>query len=177
MRRGGSAYRFFGANVWYLANLGAAQTGDKERLERELDTLAGLGVTNVRLMAASEGPDELPPASPTATCLEWCDERKGHCNFAKHASRCECVGCPFCRAEREDLSESSLAELCPAQRAAAGQSAHMVPSMQPAPGQMNEDVLRGLDHALHALSRRGMTAVLCLGNMWQWSGGFAVCAE
>ena len=92
MRRGDSTYRFFGANVWYLANLGAPKTGDKARLDRELDQLSRLGVTNVRLMAATEGPDELrkTPSSPITTCLGWCDERKGHCNTAKHASRCEC---------------------------------------------------------------------------------------
>jgi mannan endo-1,4-beta-mannosidase len=34
-------------------------------------------------------------------------------------------------------------------------------------------VLEGLDFTLAAMSRRGMTAVLTLNNMWAWSGGFA----
>jgi len=183
MRRGHSTYRFFGANMWYLPNLGAPKTGDKARLDRELDQLARLGVTNVRIMAATEGPDELPPSRPNVdSCLDWCDERKGHCNIAKHASQgrrpsCECVGCPFCSAQRASLGEARLAELCPDSRTGQGQSAHMVPSMQPTPGEFNEDVLRGMDYALHALSKRKMTAVLCLNNMWQWSGGFAAYVE
>ena len=185
MRRGHGTYRFFGANVWYLPNLGAPKTGDKARLDRELDQLARLGVTNVRIMAATEGPDELPPSKPNVdSCLDWCDEHKGHCNIAKHASQgrkpsCECVGCPFCSAQRASLGEARLAELCPDSRTASGQgqSAHMVPSMQPGPGEVNEDVLRGMDYALHALSKRKMTAVLCLNNMWQWSGGFAAYVE
>ena len=177
MWRGRSPYRFFGANLWYLANLGAPKSGDKARLDRELDRLSRVGVTNVRLMAGTEGPDELKPSSPRTSCLNWCDETKGHCNFAKHASRCSCAGCPFCSAQRESLGEARLTELCPDVDARGGQSAHMVPSMQPGPGENNEDVLRGLDYALHALSKRKMTAVLCLNNMWQWSGGFAAYVE
>jgi len=48
---GGKPYRFAGANIWYGAYLGA--TG-RDRLRRELDTLAGLGVTNLRVLGASE---------------------------------------------------------------------------------------------------------------------------
>lgn len=53
--RGGQPYRFAGANLWYGAYLGApAAYGDRDRLRRELDALAGLGVTNLRLLASSE---------------------------------------------------------------------------------------------------------------------------
>ncbi|MBO9622729.1 MAG: cellulase family glycosylhydrolase [Sphingomonas sp.] len=55
---GGAPYRFVGANIWYGAWLGAsADFGDRERLKRELDTLAAMGVTNLRILAsAEEGP-------------------------------------------------------------------------------------------------------------------------
>ncbi|HVJ02900.1 MAG TPA: beta-galactosidase, partial [Sphingomonas sp.] len=55
---GGAPYRFVGANIWYGAYLGAsADYGDRERLKRELDTLAAMGVTNLRILAsAEEGP-------------------------------------------------------------------------------------------------------------------------
>ena len=48
---GGETYRFAGTNLWYGAYLGA--TG-RDRLRRELDTLAGLGLTNLRVLGASE---------------------------------------------------------------------------------------------------------------------------
>lgn len=51
----GRPYRFVGANVWYAAWLGmAGQAGDRARLSRELDVLAGDGVTNLRLAASAE---------------------------------------------------------------------------------------------------------------------------
>ena len=50
---GGAPYRFVGANVWYGAYLGAP-SGDRERLQRELDRLAQIGVTNLRVLGASE---------------------------------------------------------------------------------------------------------------------------
>jgi len=52
----GKPYRFVGANVWYAAYLGSASDdiGDRARLLRELDLLQSYGVTNLRLLAASE---------------------------------------------------------------------------------------------------------------------------
>ncbi|SMF22161.1 mannan endo-1,4-beta-mannosidase [Alteromonadaceae bacterium Bs31] len=52
----GDPYRFVGANVWYAAYLGSENDdiGDRERLARELDLLKANGVTNLRIMAASE---------------------------------------------------------------------------------------------------------------------------
>ena len=47
-------YTFKGANYWQGMNLGAPQSGDQERLKRELDQLKSLGVTNLRILAASE---------------------------------------------------------------------------------------------------------------------------
>ncbi len=49
----------------------------------------------------------------------------------------------------------------------------MVPALQPAPGQYDGQQLEGLDHLLAEMAKRDMKAVLCLGNMWPWSGGFA----
>ncbi|MFW6205786.1 MAG: glycoside hydrolase 5 family protein [Gemmatimonadota bacterium] len=60
-RVGDQPYHFVGVNLWYGMNLGADHpTGDRARLVRELDLLADLGVTNVRVLAASEGPPDEP---------------------------------------------------------------------------------------------------------------------
>ena len=48
---GGETYRFAGTNIWYGAYLGA---DGRARLRRELDALASLGVTNLRVLGASE---------------------------------------------------------------------------------------------------------------------------
>ncbi|MEY4548789.1 MAG: hypothetical protein RL685_4984, partial [Pseudomonadota bacterium] len=51
----GQPYAFVGVNLWYGAYLGAAgETGDLERLRAELDLLRSLGVSNVRVLGASE---------------------------------------------------------------------------------------------------------------------------
>ncbi len=57
----GTPYRFVGANFWYGMNLASTGPGgDRERLDRELALLKDLGVTNLRVMAGSEGPDSEP---------------------------------------------------------------------------------------------------------------------
>lgn len=57
----GHPYYFAGVNLWFGMHLGADRAiGDRERLRRELDHLARLGVTNLRVMAASEGPNTEP---------------------------------------------------------------------------------------------------------------------
>ena len=55
----GQVYYIVGTNFWYGMNL-AAPGGDRERLCRELDALQALGLNNLRIMAASEGPDTAP---------------------------------------------------------------------------------------------------------------------
>ncbi|MFQ5445826.1 MAG: hypothetical protein ACE5FF_02735, partial [Saprospiraceae bacterium] len=111
-RLDGQPLYFLGTNFWYGMNLASAgEGGDRDRLLRELDQLQALGVNNLRIMAASEGPDTAP----------W----------------------------------------------------RMVPALQPAPGQYNEDLLDGLDFLLAEMGKRGMHAVLCLNNLWPWSGGMA----
>lgn len=51
----GRPYYFAGANMWYAAYLGSpGSTGDRPRLQRELDDLKSLGVDNLRILAASE---------------------------------------------------------------------------------------------------------------------------
>ena len=49
----------------------------------------------------------------------------------------------------------------------------MAPTLQTAPGVYNEDLLDGLDYLLSEMAKRDMHAVLCLNNMWPWSGGMA----
>ncbi len=108
----GQPYFYCGVNYWYGPSLASrGPEGDRARLLRELDNLVSLGVTNLRIMAGSEGPDTEP----------W----------------------------------------------------RMVPSLQPGPGVYNSDVLDGLDFLLTAMRDRGLRAVMCLTNFWQWSGGMA----
>jgi mannan endo-1,4-beta-mannosidase len=59
--RDGSAYAFVGSNLWYGMNLGSqGQAGDRARLTRDLDRLRALGVTNLRILAGTEGPATEP---------------------------------------------------------------------------------------------------------------------
>jgi len=52
---GREIYRYVGTNLWYGAYLGApGPTGNRDRLRRELDALADLGITNLRVLGASE---------------------------------------------------------------------------------------------------------------------------
>lgn len=52
----GEAYRFVGTNFWYGAYLGreGAFGGDRDRLTTELDLLIENGITNLRILGASE---------------------------------------------------------------------------------------------------------------------------
>ena len=60
-QRDGKPYTFLGANFWYGMNLGSeGPSGNRERLSRELDRLTALGVTNLRILAATEGPESAP---------------------------------------------------------------------------------------------------------------------
>ncbi len=109
---GERSYHFVGVNYWYGMNLGAeGPTGDRARLVRELDALQRLGITNLRLTAASEGPVTEPQ--------------------------------------------------------------RVRPVTQPAAGEYDESVLRGLDFLLAEMSKRGMRGVLILNNFFQWTGGMA----
>ncbi|HEY6952966.1 MAG TPA: mannanase, partial [Bacteroidota bacterium] len=47
------------------------------------------------------------------------------------------------------------------------------PAIQTAPGVVDDSLLQGLDFFLAQMSRRGMHAVLYLGNYWEWSGGMS----
>jgi mannan endo-1,4-beta-mannosidase len=57
----GKPYYFLGTNFWYGMNLASkGEGGDRERLLRELDRLRDLGLCNLRIMAAGEGPETEP---------------------------------------------------------------------------------------------------------------------
>ncbi|HUF08058.1 MAG TPA: hypothetical protein VMO47_01975 [Rhodothermales bacterium] len=57
----GRYYYFTGINYWYGMNLGSEGVGgDRSRLLMELDSLAARGLTNLRVMASSEGPNSEP---------------------------------------------------------------------------------------------------------------------
>jgi mannan endo-1,4-beta-mannosidase len=51
----GKPYYFAGTNLWYGCYIGSpGETGDRERLVRELDSLRADGIENLRVLAASE---------------------------------------------------------------------------------------------------------------------------
>ena len=58
---------------------------------------------------------------------------------------------------------------------ASGEEGPVRNSIQPgfanAAGEHNAVLLEGLDYAMAEIGKRGMLAVLCLGNFWEWSGG------
>jgi mannan endo-1,4-beta-mannosidase len=67
----GKPYYFVGANFWQGMNMGVdGPGGDREQLVKELDRMRALGITNLRVMASSEGPNTEPyrmiPALMTA---------------------------------------------------------------------------------------------------------------
>ena len=52
---------FLGTNFWYGPILGSkGPGGDRERLARELDTLAACGVTNLRVLVGADGGGGVP---------------------------------------------------------------------------------------------------------------------
>jgi mannan endo-1,4-beta-mannosidase len=105
----GTPYRIAGTNMWYAAYLGAdAPIGNRDRLKRELDRVAALGINNVRILGGSEFSPLKNSVRPTFR------------NRTRH---------------------------------------------------LNETLLRGLDHALAEMGRRGISAVIYLTNFWEWSGG------
>jgi mannan endo-1,4-beta-mannosidase len=102
-------YRIAGTNMWAAAYLGAAAPiGNRDRLKRELDRLAALGINNVRILGSSE-------FSPLKNSVR--------------------------------------------------------PTFRNRTSHYNEALLRGLDHALAEMGKRGLTAVIYLTNFWEWSGG------
>lgn len=59
--RHGKSYYFMGANYWQGMNLAGSQPGSNpDRLRRELDQMKKTGITNLRIMALTEGPDNSP---------------------------------------------------------------------------------------------------------------------
>ncbi|MCX6170352.1 MAG: mannanase [Ignavibacteriales bacterium] len=108
---GDKPYYFVGTNLWYGCYIGSpGVTGDRERLNRELDRLHELGINNLRVLAASE----------------------------------------------DTYIKKSLQ-----------------PTIQPMPGEYNEELLEGLDYLLSEMGKREMHAVIFLNNYWEWSGGFS----
>ena len=55
LMNGARQYRYAGTNMWYAAYLGAdAPYGNRDRLRRELDRVAGLGLQSIRILGSSE---------------------------------------------------------------------------------------------------------------------------
>lgn len=58
---GSDVHRFVGVNFWQAVHLAAKPPiGDRTRLAKELDTLQSLGISNIRILAAFEGPSIEP---------------------------------------------------------------------------------------------------------------------
>lgn len=63
----GSPYYFVGTNVWYGGYLGSdGDTGDRERLTKELDQLKANGITNIRVLGMSEASELKRAVRPAA---------------------------------------------------------------------------------------------------------------
>ncbi|MBW8735471.1 MAG: mannanase, partial [Asticcacaulis sp.] len=63
---GGRPYRYAGTNMWYAAYLGAsAPYGNRDRLRRELDRVAELGIQSVRILGSSENSPLKNSVTPT----------------------------------------------------------------------------------------------------------------
>ena len=57
----GKPYYYIGTNYWYGAILASrASYGNRDRLLRELDFMKEIGITNLRIQAGAEGPDDEP---------------------------------------------------------------------------------------------------------------------
>ena len=112
---GNEQYHYIGSNYWYGVNLGAPDSGNRDRVKKELDQLKSMGVNNLRIMAGGQGPDD--------------------------------------REKR------------------------IVPSIEPAKNEFNEDVWLGFDFLLDEMAKRDMRAVVPINNYWEWSGGFGQYVE
>lgn len=63
----GRPYYFVGTNVWYGGYLGSpGETGDRERLVKELDVLKANGITNIRVLGMSEASELKRSVRPAA---------------------------------------------------------------------------------------------------------------
>jgi mannan endo-1,4-beta-mannosidase len=66
LRVGTKRYRYAGTNMWYAAYLGAnAPYGNRDRLKRELDRVAGLGIESIRILGSSEDSPLKNSVTPT----------------------------------------------------------------------------------------------------------------
>jgi len=64
--RDGQPWHYVGTNMWYAAYLGAdAAYGNRDRLQRELDRVAALGIQSIRLLGSSELSPLLHSVRPT----------------------------------------------------------------------------------------------------------------
>lgn len=54
-----------------------------------------------------------------------------------------------------------------------GEPWRISPSLENSAGVFDEKMFRGLDRLLAAMQKRGMRAVVCLGDFWPWSGGMS----
>jgi len=66
LRNGAGPYRYAGTNMWYAAYLGAnAPYGNRDRLKRELDRVATLGLESIRILGSSENSPLRNSVTPT----------------------------------------------------------------------------------------------------------------
>src|SRR5207253_3060497 len=66
LRIGADRYRYVGTNMWYAAYLGTnAPYGNRDRLKREFDRVAGLGIESIRILGSSEDSPLKNSVTPT----------------------------------------------------------------------------------------------------------------
>jgi mannan endo-1,4-beta-mannosidase len=67
-QKGGKPYYIAGTNMWYAAYLGSpGKVGNRTRLAKELDTLKGMGINNLRVLAVSEKSEINSAVKPATT--------------------------------------------------------------------------------------------------------------
>src|SRR3982750_367216 len=66
LMNGAQPYRYAGTNMWYAAYLGAdAPYGNRDRLKREFDRVAALGMESIRILGSSEDSPLKNSVTPT----------------------------------------------------------------------------------------------------------------
>lgn len=121
-----------------------------------------MGVTNVRIIGATEGPDSEPwrivpslqPVRAEATTSAL--HRRRHCPALLLAAAAAAEGIHRLVVGRWHRPPVSLS---PAPAAS---------SSPQCPGSYNKDVLDGFDYLVSELGKRGMRARVVLGNEWAW---------
>lgn len=129
--------------------------------------MKAMGLTQLRVLAATEGPD----SEPWRIVPSLQPVRRRHCT---------CLGGRM-KEQRSSAPRSSALVAPPSLRQPSAAAARAVdepprrPNSSPppqCPGTYNTDVLDGFDFLISEMGKRKMRATVTLNNEWHWSGGF-----